>query len=329
MQRIGSVIATFILLYISAVTASCGGPSSQTNDSGGEGGAGGSIAEGGSSGKAGSGGGAARGGSGGSTATGGSGGSTATGGKGGSNGNAVGGSGGIGGSGLNATATRPEPILYLKMDDGSGFGAVDSSGLDHKVSVKPPEIGSAWVTGKMGGGIAFDGTNWLTVRTSPYLDGVDSETGTGQVTLAAWVYPTAFDTKNLKPMFIVGRQIGTTTGNQFGLALVPVSGKAGHLGAFFGPFGGLSAPDGALPLNTWTHVAVTYDGITAVLYTNGQKTFSSAVVAEMPPERGPVIVGGDINSASGVSELFVGSLDEVRIYNRVLSDAEIAGVAKP
>jgi hypothetical protein len=75
----------------------------------------------------------------------------------------------------------------------------------------------------------------------------------------------------------------------------------------------------ALPLNTWTHVAVTYDGTTLRVFINGTQAGSAAVAGSIAASTGALRIGG--NSVWG--EYFNGLIDEVRIYNRALSAAEI------
>jgi len=74
-----------------------------------------------------------------------------------------------------------------------------------------------------------------------------------------------------------------------------------------------------LPLNTWTHLAVTHDGTTLRLYVNGAQVGSRAVAGSLLTSSGALRIGG--NSIWG--EFFQGSIDEVRIYNRALSPGEI------
>jgi hypothetical protein len=75
-----------------------------------------------------------------------------------------------------------------------------------------------------------------------------------------------------------------------------------------------------VPLNTWTHVAMTYDGTTLRLFVNGLQVRASVVGGPMPVSGQPLRIGG--NSVWG--EYFRGMIDEVRIYNRALTAAEIA-----
>ena len=75
----------------------------------------------------------------------------------------------------------------------------------------------------------------------------------------------------------------------------------------------------SLPLNTWTHLAATYDGTTLRLYVNGVQVGSRAVASPLLTSTGVLRIGG--NSVWG--EFFAGRIDEVRLYNRALAAAEI------
>lgn len=65
----------------------------------------------------------------------------------------------------------------------------------------------------------------------------------------------------------------------------------------------------------WHYVAATYDGSTVTLYVDG-------VAVNSAPKSG-VFVPGHLYIGGGSSERFLGSVDEVRIYNRALSAQEI------
>ena len=76
----------------------------------------------------------------------------------------------------------------------------------------------------------------------------------------------------------------------------------------------------ALPLNTWSHLAATYDGTTcaSTSMASRQPRRASARV-RMIPGPGPLSIGG-----SGLgSEWFKGLIDEVRVYDQPLTAAEI------
>jgi uncharacterized protein len=83
--------------------------------------------------------------------------------------------------------------------------------------------------------------------------------------------------------------------------------------------GHVNAPT-ALPVGAWTHVVGTYDGTTMSLYVNGLKVGSNSTVtfgytlSDGPSQR--------IGIAPG-SGFWDGRIDDVRLYNRALSAAEV------
>jgi hypothetical protein len=74
-----------------------------------------------------------------------------------------------------------------------------------------------------------------------------------------------------------------------------------------------------LPLATWTHLAVTYDGSMLRLYVNGVQFGSRTVSGALLTSTGALRIGG--NNIWG--EFFAGRIDDVRIYNRALTAAQI------
>ena len=76
----------------------------------------------------------------------------------------------------------------------------------------------------------------------------------------------------------------------------------------------------ALPLNTWSHLAATYDGTTLRIYGERRPGRTATVrPAALPASANPLRIGGNL----GVGRDFKGRIDEVRIYNRALSAAEM------
>lgn len=74
-----------------------------------------------------------------------------------------------------------------------------------------------------------------------------------------------------------------------------------------------------LTANTWVHLAATYDGTTLRMYVNGALASSKTLAGSIPTSTGLLRIGA--NTVWG--EHFNGLIDEVRIYNRPLSAAEI------
>src|SRR5207244_10188084 len=80
-----------------------------------------------------------------------------------------------------------------------------------------------------------------------------------------------------------------------------------------------AAAAAALLLNTWSHLAVTYDGAAIRLYVNGAQVGTKSQTGSITSSTGPLRIGGD----SVWGEYFAGLIDEVRVYNNALSAAQI------
>jgi|GEM_PF-5128945 len=75
-----------------------------------------------------------------------------------------------------------------------------------------------------------------------------------------------------------------------------------------------------LPFNQWSHVAATYDGTESKIYINGALVSTKSIGQPIPTNNFPMGVGGDPGFPSFN---FRGALDEVRVWNKVLTQAEI------
>ena len=75
----------------------------------------------------------------------------------------------------------------------------------------------------------------------------------------------------------------------------------------------------ALTANTWSYLALTYDGTTLRLYVNGTLVGSQAKTGAITTSTNQLQIGGD----SLYAQYFSGLIDEVRVYNIALSAAAI------
>jgi hypothetical protein len=168
--------------------------------------------------------------------------------------------------------------------------------------------GPTWSTGKTGGALLFDGSNDR-VRVSD-SNSLDLKTA---ATFEAWIFPTAAPSgwrtilqKEVDAYFFTAS--GGGNGDR------PTSG-----GTFNGACCTFVSSTSALPANTWTHVAATYDGTRIRFYVGGVLVASQAAAGSYQVNTSPLWIGG--NAVYG--EHFKGKLDDVRVYNRALSAAEI------
>jgi hypothetical protein len=198
----------------------------------------------------------------------------------------------------NATGS-PGLVAAYGFNEGSGTTFADSSGFANTGSL----FQATWAAGKFGTALSFDGTNdYGSVPDAPSLDLRSS------MTLEAWVRPTTasgWRTILLKE-----------TPSDLAYALYSASGT-NRPSSWIGS--GSSIGTAALPLNTWSHVASTYDGSRLRLYVNGTLVTNVALTAATPVTANPLKLGG--NAVWG--EYFAGQLDEVRLYNTVRTQTQI------
>jgi PKD repeat protein len=210
-----------------------------------------------------------------------------------------------------AGTAAPALTLRLPFDEASGTVAADTSGLGNNGTlVNNPTR----VTGMVGSrALSFNGTNsYVRVNGTASLN-----VPRNAITVAAWVFRTANQTGWRS---IVSRQQGTGTSEHFTLAfnnnsyrwLVKTQTSSAQLG-------------GAAPVGQWIHLAGTYDGAAVKLYVNGVQQFTTPLTGTIAGSTNPLIIAGNINAGGAApSELFNGRIDEVRVYDRALSTAEIA-----
>ena len=74
-----------------------------------------------------------------------------------------------------------------------------------------------------------------------------------------------------------------------------------------------------MPVTTWTHLATTYDGTKLRLYVNGVLKETTNKTGAIVPSSNPLRIGSSVVWG----EFYNGLIDDIRIYNRTLSQAEI------
>ncbi len=205
---------------------------------------------------------------------------------------------------VSNVATNPLVAAY-GFNEGSGTTVIDASGNGNTGTI----TGASWTRqGRFGSALNFDGTSWVTVNDS---DALDLSNG---MTLEAWARPTVspgtWTTIILKeaPPSDLAYMIQA---DPLGQPNSSISTDAGGLRRIVEPQ--------SLPLKTWAYLAATYDGTMLSLYVNG-------IVMASAFESGNIITSGGALRFGGNSiwgEYFVGTIDEVRIYNQARSEAEI------
>jgi hypothetical protein len=202
--------------------------------------------------------------------------------------------------------SSPNPsglVAAYGFNEGTGLQVGDASGQGNTGTLSS----ATWTTaGKVGAALSFNGTSaWVTIADAASLD------LTNGMTIEAWVNPASG----------TGWRSIVLKESAGGLAYALYSANNGSRPAAYVHTTtdvGLNGTS-AVPLNAWTHLAMTYDGATLQLVVNGIQVSSRALTGSAVATSGALRIGG--NSVWG--EYFRGLIDEVRIYSRALTITEI------
>lgn len=206
-------------------------------------------------------------------------------------------------------------IAHWKLDETSGTIAVDSEG-GHDGTLTNMDLPNDWVAGKLGGALDFDGSN-------DYLDiaYASSLSITDEMSFTAWVNSSSAGSGY--QTIVTSDDDGSGSNYWFGTfddELV-FGFYAPPNGFFQGAYTtGLSLQPGA-----WYHLGATFDDSSdeVRLYVDGTE------FTVEPLAHSPTVVPANITiGRSRYGEYWHGLLDDVRIYDRVLTDAEIAELAE-
>ncbi len=244
-------------------------------------------------------------------------------------------SGGGGTSSTTALGGRigamPRPIGEWLFDEGAGSFVQDSSGNRNTgrvlegASVEPgfdPKLknDAQWVSGHKGFGLQLDEMDdWVRVEDS---DSLDSTGLTNMVSISAWVKMRSWGGEHVRWIVISQRHMSGTRLEQFFLGLSLQRTLMVGINFFYG------ATMDPFPLDRWTHVAMTYDGIRQCGFVAGNEVICHDVGWPIAPDETPFTMGAGINDTDVIENLD-GAIDEVRLYNVALTPSEVAALAKP
>jgi hypothetical protein len=212
--------------------------------------------------------------------------------------------------GTHADKTQLESSLvgYWNFDEDSGDVASDLSGGKNDGAIS----GVSLTSGITGNALSFTGekNSYVEIHDSASLGMTDA------MTISAWINPdkvTSYDRIVAKPH---GKF--ASPHNMYSL----IFDNAGHA-RFEGCIGerktGINGVS-KIPLNEWTHIAATYDGLRLKLYMNGNLESTKDVTGGICTNDMPIYIGCNVFYSG---ENFNGIIDEVRIYNYALTEDEI------
>ena len=199
-------------------------------------------------------------------------------------------------------ATIPGLVAAYSFDEGAGTTVTDLSGNGNTGTL----ANTTWTSAsKYGNALAFNGTSSrVTINDSASL-----HLATG-MTLEAWVNPSLVNS--------AWRDVVYKGNDNYFLEATTDNGAPGG-GVTVGSVDAVTRGTTPLTLNTWSHLALTYDGSTLRLYVNGVQLTGLAQTGNITSSANPLQIGGD----SIFGQYFKGTIDEVRVYNTALNQSQI------
>ena len=210
-------------------------------------------------------------------------------------------------------------LLALYPLDRAATGATDPVGSFHGTLTNGASITAPGQRG--GGAVLLDGFNDYVQLGNPA-----GLRFAGQITIAAWVRPNV--TSLIRSIVSKGSDTSAAPNGETFLRI--------NAGAYQGGFtvdaaasvmatGPANGADSALgDVDNWAHVAIVYDGTTWRLYRNGVEISSVASATGAPDNTSGWAIGA---RGPGDQRFYGGQIDEVRIYDRGISPAEVSALA--
>jgi len=220
-------------------------------------------------------------------------------------------------------------VLYFPFEETSGTAVIDASGTGNNGGL---ELGASWIGGKMGQGVHFDGHDYVGVVDSDSLD------ITGELTVTLWAKTD--DISSSRGFISKGSSGDEQVFSPTGLAHAPYTMALWkHTNLVY-----LAVANRALPsasvhsVDASTFIgdgkyhfyAMVYDkhnheawvGVDNILTPQGSMPYTDDLGVN-----NEALIIGRAASAQGEGNIWhLGVIDEVRIYNRALSDADITAL---
>jgi len=190
-------------------------------------------------------------------------------------------------------------VSLWQLNETEGTIAHDSAGSSNGTIYG----GATWTTGKIGGALSFDGTN-------DYIDCGSGPSNYDNITVSAWI------TTSADGVLISNRYNSASYGTWYTLSSTNIEIGDNSQGGYKYLTFHTTTLNGI-----WHHIVYTKNGTDHSIYVDGSLDQSFTSNADIG-QAGSLFIGRRWNRSSS-NLWFNGTIDDVRIYNRALSDIEI------
>lgn len=213
---------------------------------------------------------------------------------------------GVGASNIDVTSGL---VAHWKLDEITGSSIIDSVGsaTGTWTDGTGDSVAEESVAGQVGTALTFDNSNDV-------ISFGDVNDLSQSHTLSAWINPTSF-----------GRILSKTDGSTGWYFTTIGTGQLSYhnLQLLFGI--NVYTPPNSAPNGVWSHVVAVRDATRnrVAIYVNGQLQAERLDLTGTTSDTAHPLAIGNHSITPNASDAFSGAIDDVRIYNRVLTDGEI------
>jgi len=204
-----------------------------------------------------------------------------------------------------------QPAAHWRFDDGTGAAAIDSSGHGNTLTLM---TNAGWASGQSGTALALPGNSYATLPYNATFAAVR------QISVTAWINPVSVSTTGA--IVVKSARLGPLMDWGF----YQEGPEAMFIDNFPTPDIRGTTTGMGIPAGTWTHVAfvLDVDAGTTAFYKDGMFHSTRPMTMELLQNNGePITVGTD---GGNTANDFIGSLDEITVWTRVLKAPEIAAI---
>lgn len=210
-----------------------------------------------------------------------------------------------------AVVVNPASIAYWNLNESAGATSFADSSGNSTTATCNNGCPTAGATGNTGNAVGFGGSSNTLQIAYNVSKPIFQINGSEPFSVAVWI----------KPNSSIDGWRGIIGGDYTNNWLVSGGDNSNSLG-FYIQGTRLSTPANSIPLNTWTHVSVVFDGTNKYIYLNGVLSVqANASGATMSNSSSPLYIG-----ANPYGAYFDGTIDELKVYDVALSATEVSNI---